>query len=297
MIITKQSVSIIIPTFNRANYLPETIDSCLNQTYDCEIVVVDHGSTDSTPQVMGKYQDKVKYLRRNEDYGPHFCWLEGVISSKSEFIHIQYDDDWIKPTFIEECMKLFNDKVGFVFTAAEVFDEKKKKVESTLFLDKYKAGINCSKKIEPIVVNFLISPGCIVLRKRDAIDALYQGNLPLSKHHYHGVGPDLFLTLICLLRYESIGFVAAPLAVFRAHDNSITVAASHDQSNKIMIEKAYAEVRDYYLALKLYNQLLYLKIFTRAFWWKYFRYPKLLLQKMINYKKRKQNEQNNSISN
>ena len=297
MIINNQSVSIIIPTFNRANYLPKAIDSCLNQTYECEIIVVDHGSTDSTPQVMEKYQGKVKYLRRNEDYGPHFCWLDGVINSNSEFIHIQYDDDWIKPTFIEECMKLISDEVGFVFTAAELFDEKKKKVVATLFLDNYRDGINCSKKVEPIVLNILISPGCIIIRKRDAIDALYQGNLPLSKYHYHGVGPDLFLTLICLLRYKSIGFVATPLAVFRVHDNSITIAASHDQNNKLLFKKAYAEVRDYYLVLKLYNQLLYLKIFTRFFWWKYFRYPQILLSKIINYKRRKLNEKNDSISN
>lgn len=46
-------VSIILPTYNRAEYLAEAVKSCLNQTYaDIEVVVVDDGSTDRTPKLM-----------------------------------------------------------------------------------------------------------------------------------------------------------------------------------------------------------------------------------------------------
>ena len=59
-----KKVSIVIPTFNRADYLIECIDSCLAQTHPCEIIVCDHGSTDSTPEVIKRYEGKVKYVRR-----------------------------------------------------------------------------------------------------------------------------------------------------------------------------------------------------------------------------------------
>ena len=113
-----KSVSIIIPTFNRANYLVECIDSCLSQTYPCEIIVCDHGSTDDTPNVVKQYQDKIKYIRRELDSGVHFCWLDGILHASHDLIHINFDDDWIKPTFIENCMELFTNEVGFVFSEA-----------------------------------------------------------------------------------------------------------------------------------------------------------------------------------
>ncbi len=49
-------VSIIIPTYNRADLLPRAINSVLNQTFqDFELIIVDDGSTDNTKQVVGEY--------------------------------------------------------------------------------------------------------------------------------------------------------------------------------------------------------------------------------------------------
>ena len=57
-------VSVIIPTYNRANFLKEAIDSVLNQDYkNFELIVVDDGSTDETASVLKGYYDKIKYIR------------------------------------------------------------------------------------------------------------------------------------------------------------------------------------------------------------------------------------------
>ena len=56
-------VSILIPTYNRANLVPRAIESVLAQTYkDYEIIVVDDGSTDNTKQVLENYKDRIKYF-------------------------------------------------------------------------------------------------------------------------------------------------------------------------------------------------------------------------------------------
>jgi len=57
-------VSIVIPTFNYGPYLGEAIESALNQTYSpVEIVVMDDGSTDNTPEVAASFGSKIKYIR------------------------------------------------------------------------------------------------------------------------------------------------------------------------------------------------------------------------------------------
>jgi glycosyltransferase involved in cell wall biosynthesis len=53
-------ITVIIPTYNCAQYICEAIDSVLSQTYrDYEIIVVDDGSKDNTAEVLGKYGNKV----------------------------------------------------------------------------------------------------------------------------------------------------------------------------------------------------------------------------------------------
>ena len=246
------TVSIVIPTYNRASFLPKAIDSALKQTYSVEVIVVNHGSTDKTDEVVASYGNRVKYIKRSEDFGPHFCWLEGVLSSTGDFVHLQFDDDWIEPEFISDCMNVFADDVGFAFTCADIFDEKTGTVQFTQFKDWCpKTGVYPRKKIEKKILRSLISPAAAVYRKQILIDALYQGRLPLSKSEYHGVGPVCFVTLLSMIRYPKIGFVNKSLATFRAHDGSITINASLENKKSLNIEQAYDEVKRYYREIKL----------------------------------------------
>ena len=50
-------VSILIPTFNRGNLIERAIISSINQSYKCEIIVCDHGSTDNTKTICHKYRN------------------------------------------------------------------------------------------------------------------------------------------------------------------------------------------------------------------------------------------------
>ena len=61
------SVSVVIPTFNRAELVQKTIDSVLRQTYnDYEIIVIDDGSTDDTEQQLEQYADKITYIKQEK---------------------------------------------------------------------------------------------------------------------------------------------------------------------------------------------------------------------------------------
>jgi len=273
-------VTIVIPTFNRKEFLERCINSCISQTYACEIIVCDHGSIDGTPDFMNKYKDKVTYIRRERDFGPHFCWLEGVLNASGEFIHLQFDDDWIEDTFIERTVSLMSDDVGFAATNAVLYNKNKRlKVINPLSMYN-KTGIFSKRKLEKSILfrESVISPGCCLFRKDILIDSLYQGSLPLKETcDYHGVGPDMFATLLSFLKYKKIGVVNENLAVFRVHNGSITIDSLSDSIKKKKIKKAYSSVMNYYRFLKLYQPLhVVLKYisqikFSLVVFFKYFR--------------------------
>ena len=263
-------ISTVIPTFNRELYLKKAIESCLDQTINHEIIVCNHGGSDGTDEMVKQFHGKIKYIKKKIDNGPHYCWLDGVMEARGEFINLLYDDDWIEPNYIEECMKHFDDpKVGFVFTPANLYDDKHQKVESIHHNDYlFKDGIYKVSKYETNLLSGLISPTALIMRKKDMIDSLYNGKLPLAKYTYKGVGPDRFMILLCMLRYSSYGFVNKPLAYYRQHATSITTDSYLGENKRILIKKAYNEVDKYYYTIKygkLFNFLNNYYIFRIRF--------------------------------
>lgn len=243
-----RDVSIVIPTFNRADFLIECIDSCINQTVHCEIIVCDHGSTDNTPQVVKKYGERIKYVRRELDSGVHFCWMDGILHASNDLIHLNFDDDWIEPTFIEKCAALFNKEVGCVFSNAKVYFENSQSYKTNLFDIHLNTGIHKNKPLLDfnLTSTSLTSPGAGVFRKQVLIDNLFVGNIPFTNNHYHGVGPDSLFTLMSCTKYPKFGWVNEDLAIFRAHDQSITINASKDQEKTKKIASAYLDAKYFY---------------------------------------------------
>lgn len=263
--VTMEKISIIIPTFNRSNFLRRAIDSCIKQTYECEIIVCDHGSIDDTPEVIKKYLDRVRYIRRDENFGPNYTWLDGVLHCNSDLVHIQFDDDWIAPDFIEKTLSMMSDDVGFVFSQVIVCDQNGvEKKQLFPFLPKIiRTGIYKNKKLERLLATgLMISPGACLFRKQTIIDSLYQGNLPLKgSFSYFGVGPDHFMTFMAMLQYPKFGFISEPLAFFREHAGSITVNAVGDEDKSLKIRNAYFSVKYFYKLISLYNNNRLLRIF------------------------------------
>ena len=63
-------ISVVIPNYNHARYIAETIDHVVRQTFrDWELIVVDDGSTDASLDVLSRYQPRVTFLR-SEHKGP-----------------------------------------------------------------------------------------------------------------------------------------------------------------------------------------------------------------------------------
>jgi glycosyltransferase involved in cell wall biosynthesis len=212
------------------------------------VIVVDHGSTDDTPDVVASYGDRVRYIRREKDHGPIFAWVDGLTSATGELVHFTFDDDWISPDFIEKAIPYMRDDCAFVFTAAHIHDAANGLIKN-LYLDLFPTGNHPSGLAERMLLSnsYSTSPGCGLFRRRDLVSALYLGKLPLSKSGYHGAGPDLLAYLLPLLDYASFGFVNEPLAHFYAHSGSITTDALKERAKADALKSAYAEVKKFYI--------------------------------------------------
>jgi len=128
------TVSVIIPTYNRAHLIERAIQSVLNQTYqDFEIIIVDDGSTDNTEEVIKEFQEKdkrVRYIKHNTNKGGNTARNTGLKSIKGEYVaFLDSDDEWL-PKKIEKQLEVFKNskdrKLGFVYCGAFFIKEDSK---------------------------------------------------------------------------------------------------------------------------------------------------------------------------
>ena len=93
------SVSVCIPTYNRAGMLEEAISSVLAQTFqDFELIICDNASEDQTESVVNSINDqRIKYFRNSSNLGSRGNWNRCLRESRGEFIALFPDDDMMMP--------------------------------------------------------------------------------------------------------------------------------------------------------------------------------------------------------
>lgn len=98
---TTMRLTVIIPTFNRADLLPEALDSVLNQTWpNREIIVINDGSTDNTEQVLVPYMENIIYLRQVNG-GVAAARNTGIRKASGRYVTMLDDDDLMLPRALE----------------------------------------------------------------------------------------------------------------------------------------------------------------------------------------------------
>lgn len=104
-------VSILVPTYNQENYLREALDSLINQTLqDIEILCINDGSTDKTPQILEEYRFRDKRIKviNKENSGYGATMNAGLANATGEYIGILEPDDFVKNTMYEDLYNLAN---------------------------------------------------------------------------------------------------------------------------------------------------------------------------------------------
>jgi len=120
-------VSIIIPAYNRAGLIGETLQSVINQTYtNWECIVVDDGSTDNTKEVVKEYTSVYSniqfHLRTTAPKGAPTCRNVGFQHSEGEYVLFLDSDDLLPSNFlISQVQSLQNTKFGAVISSIKTF--------------------------------------------------------------------------------------------------------------------------------------------------------------------------------
>lgn len=114
------TVSVVLPTYNRAPTISRAVDSVIAQTYtDLELVIVDDSSTDNTREVVDQYEENIQYIRHETNRGAPVARNTGIENSSGDYIaFIDSDDEWHREK-IEKQVRKFSESspdVGVVYT-------------------------------------------------------------------------------------------------------------------------------------------------------------------------------------
>jgi glycosyltransferase involved in cell wall biosynthesis len=124
-------VSIIVPAYNAAKHISDTIKSVQNQTFkDFELIIIDDGSKDNTLEVIESFLDdkRIKYIFQ-ENKGQASARNNGIREAKGSLIAFQDSDDLWKPNKLEKQLSLFDDpSIGVCYSDVEVLDDETEKI-------------------------------------------------------------------------------------------------------------------------------------------------------------------------
>jgi glycosyltransferase involved in cell wall biosynthesis len=173
-------VSVIIPTYNRASYLKEAIDSVLSQDFrDFELIVVDDGSTDGTPNLLESYGGSLRCLYQ-EHRGVSAARNTGISHAKGTYVAFLDSDDLWLPNKLSIQVDFFQRNAdALICQTEEIWIRNGARVNSKKRHKKYSDDI--FEKALPLCI---VSPSAVMMKK-DLFDRVgfFDESLPVCEDY------------------------------------------------------------------------------------------------------------------
>jgi len=210
-------VSIVIPAYNSANFIAETLDSCLEQSYPhIELIVVDDGSTDNTVQIVQAYAAHLRLIRQ-ANQGPAIARNTGIAAAQGRYIKFCDSDDLLYPQHVEKCVAAFCQsppEIAVVYTRyqhvlADGHTPKPEISDPPLLAGDIFCELLHSNS------SAVLTSACMV--RRDALLAV--GMFPKDVQLRHSEDWDLFLRLAARYQYANVPEI---LLNYRWHSQNLT---------------------------------------------------------------------------
>ncbi|AOW19508.1 glycosyltransferase [Urechidicola croceus] len=239
-------VTIVLPSYNHANFLNDRLESILNQTYkDWEIIIIDDKSTDKSIDILNQFvkknKSKIKHFivnSKNSGSG-YLSWKKGIELAKTEYIWIAETDDYSDINFLSNSIKVLNEnkECALTFCTSVYVDINKKTLyDSTartknLYVDNDDCKVFNSLILENVLpFNTYITNGSSVVFKKP------KNKIP-NEIFINKQSSDIFLWTY-LVKNKSFAFINKKLNYFRRHEDSTTSKISELDKESVYYEKA-----------------------------------------------------------
>jgi len=215
------TVSVIIPCFNQARFLPDSVGSLLAQTHeDWECVIVNNGSTDNTEEVGKAYAAKDGRIRciNHSRPGVSGARNRGLAEARGQFVQFLDADDVIMPTKLERQLQLVEHEAGLVLAYCDYWHAPEDDLSAEVpgYLDPLLRSNNSLKELILRWETELSIPiHCFLLDTRIFAEHGIRFDERLQNH----VDWDCWIKVLVLR--PRIFFLDAKLAVYRVHSASM----------------------------------------------------------------------------
>jgi glycosyltransferase involved in cell wall biosynthesis len=219
------AVSVVIPAYNSAHHISETLESVYDQSYrPREIIVVDDGSTDDTRAILEKYHDRVVYIYQ-KNAGEPAARNTGIRRASGDFIaFLDADDLWL-PNKLRLQMDYFDKhpEVALVYTDMKQFDE------NGIVHESIKEWLEMSPPsgyvFPQLFAETLFGSGTVVFRKSCVEKAGF-----FDESFFVGSDYEMWLRMA---RHFQFGYVDEPLMMYRHHASMATRGLGRSLQNGV----------------------------------------------------------------
>jgi glycosyltransferase involved in cell wall biosynthesis len=230
-------ISVVIPTYNMAHFLPQCLGSILRQDYpNTEIIIVDGLSTDDTAAVVAKYSDVITRFVSEKDRGQPDAVTKGLGIVTGDIVHWHAADDIVMPGAFHRVARemMRHPDVDLVFSDGLAFDDHRVSFGPTVRWETF-----------PVAVAYF--------GRFQSDTAYWRGSitrqaLPLDLNKHLTCDEDFFLRLWVGHKFR---WVNQPLGAFRAHGNQVsqrvdrgTCGPEREDTRRQVIEKLGWSSRD-----------------------------------------------------
>ncbi len=254
--------TVIIPSYNQAQYIANCIESISAQTKKAlQIIVVDDNSSDDTAKIIKPYLKKVTFIRHKKNYGSYaYTYNTGVRHAKGDYIIIVSADDKLAPTILEKEAAILdqNPQIGLVYSQSFSVEDSKN------ILKVHKSAGHKSYVGRPNDFELLLTQGDFI----SSINALVRRSV------YQKLG--LFDTkLRYMADYEmwiriaqqyKLAYIAKPLTYYTIHGNNLHLNSDFAKITRKEFEyilKKYLPKKDHGADLTKTKQLAYYNFYLK----------------------------------
>lgn len=240
-----KTVSVIIPTYNRAKYIGEALNSVISQKlpygWDMEVIVVDDGSTDDTYKIIKPYVEKgVKYYKIKHSGSPAVARNFAIKKAKGLLIAFQDSDDkWVSNKFIKQKEIFENETIILSYGNAEIISEAGKKSKETIVTNEHLVD---GENFEGLLLDNVISTLTVIARTKciKSAGGFNESDSLIGVEDY-----DLWLRLLNA-HPEGFKAVQTTLAYYRKHVGNVSNVSTAKANFKLVsiFEGLYDQIED-----------------------------------------------------